>query len=219
MADRIVLANMDFEAHVGAPRSERSELQPIEVDVEMTPDLRAAGQADDLAQTIDYGDVFELCRGLVEERRVPPAGGDRRGHRGRRPGAAFPTIESCGPRPEARGADRRRPGLRRRGDRALAPSRRSRPSPRRRTASRPWAQSGCVPSPGRRLQLGPAGRVPRVADSTSCRRGGRSASAVPRLVVAQDVVEAAGASIRWPSIAVMMSSSLSPACARPGCRR
>ena len=67
MADRIILASMEFEAHVGAPEDERSELQAIEVDVEMTTDLRAAGQADDLEQTVDYSDVFQHCRRIVEE--------------------------------------------------------------------------------------------------------------------------------------------------------
>ena len=67
MADRIVLANMEFQAHVGAHDDERSELQSIEVDVEMTADLRAAGQRDDLALTIDYGEVFKRCRQIVEE--------------------------------------------------------------------------------------------------------------------------------------------------------
>jgi len=32
-------------------------------------DLRSAGLSDDLARTIDYGRVFDLCRGIVETRR------------------------------------------------------------------------------------------------------------------------------------------------------
>jgi dihydroneopterin aldolase len=66
MADRIVLGRMEFEAHVGAHDDERSERQVIEVDIEMTTDLRAAGERDDLAETTDYGDVFRRCRDLVE---------------------------------------------------------------------------------------------------------------------------------------------------------
>jgi len=67
MADRIVPANMGLETHVGAPDDERNEPQVIEVDVEMTTDLRAAGQADDLEQTVDYGEVFQHCRRIAEE--------------------------------------------------------------------------------------------------------------------------------------------------------
>ena len=66
MADRIVLANMEFQAHVGAPEDERREPQVIEVDVEITADLRTAGESDDLDQTVDYGEVFNRCRDLVE---------------------------------------------------------------------------------------------------------------------------------------------------------
>ena len=68
MADRIVLANMEFQVHVGAGDEERNEPQAIEVDVEIAADLRAAGQSDDLALTVDYGDVFKRCRALVEDR-------------------------------------------------------------------------------------------------------------------------------------------------------
>ena len=66
MGDRIVLASMEFQTHVGAGDDERRDLQVIEVDVEMTADLRAAGQSDDLGQTIDYGSVFKRCREVVE---------------------------------------------------------------------------------------------------------------------------------------------------------
>jgi dihydroneopterin aldolase len=58
---------MEFQAHVGAHDEERSEPQVVEVDLEMTADLRAAGQNDDLAQTIDYGDVFRRCGRIVED--------------------------------------------------------------------------------------------------------------------------------------------------------
>lgn len=65
--DHIYLANMEFECHIGAGDGERAELQTIEMDLDMTLDLKAAGEADDLAQTADYGAVFELCRHVAEE--------------------------------------------------------------------------------------------------------------------------------------------------------
>ncbi len=65
MSDKVVLHNMEFEAHVGAGDGERDELQVIEVDVEMSLDLREAGTHDDLERTVDYGATFERCRIVV----------------------------------------------------------------------------------------------------------------------------------------------------------
>jgi dihydroneopterin aldolase len=68
VTDRIFLQRMEFMGRHGVGEEERSEPQLIEVDVDMAVDLRAAGTADDLEQTVDYGDVFERCRAIVEER-------------------------------------------------------------------------------------------------------------------------------------------------------
>jgi dihydroneopterin aldolase len=66
MTDRISLVNMRFEGRHGVPDEERAHSQPFEVDVELYLDLRPAGLADDLSQTVDYRDVFEICRETVE---------------------------------------------------------------------------------------------------------------------------------------------------------
>ena len=66
MTDRIVLKSMRFTGHHGLTDEERAEPQPFEVDVELVADLQPAGIDDDIARTIDYGGVFELCRELVE---------------------------------------------------------------------------------------------------------------------------------------------------------
>ena len=68
MTDRIVLHAMEFEGRHGVTDEERSHPQLIEVDVEMSLDLRSAGTADDLEQTVDYGAAFDRCRLVVEER-------------------------------------------------------------------------------------------------------------------------------------------------------
>jgi dihydroneopterin aldolase len=68
MTDRILLQAMEFEGRHGVGEDERSEPQLIELDVEMRLDLRAAGTADDLHQTVDYSAAFERCRLIVEER-------------------------------------------------------------------------------------------------------------------------------------------------------
>jgi dihydroneopterin aldolase len=66
VSDRIVLTNMVFPGRHGVGEQERASAQPFEVDVEMVRDLQAAGRADDLALTIDYGEVFRICRTVVE---------------------------------------------------------------------------------------------------------------------------------------------------------
>lgn len=40
--------------------------QPFEVDVELVLDLAPAGTTDDLAKTVDYGQVYEVVRRNVE---------------------------------------------------------------------------------------------------------------------------------------------------------
>jgi len=66
VTDRIVLSNMVFEGRHGVTDGERAQAQPFEVDVEIHLDTRPAGLADDLSKTVDYADVFEICRSVVE---------------------------------------------------------------------------------------------------------------------------------------------------------
>lgn len=66
MSDRIVLQAMRFQGRHGVSPEERAEAQPIEVDVELALDLRAAGVEDDLDRTADYTRAYEICREVVE---------------------------------------------------------------------------------------------------------------------------------------------------------
>ncbi len=68
MSDRIVLHDMRFLGRHGVGEAERLEPQPFAVDVEIVGDLEAAGRADDLVRTVDYGAVFGTCRDVVEGR-------------------------------------------------------------------------------------------------------------------------------------------------------
>lgn len=68
MSDRIFLTGMVFAGRHGVTDEERAEYQQIEVDLEVTLDLRPAGTADELALTVDYAELFETCRAIVEER-------------------------------------------------------------------------------------------------------------------------------------------------------
>jgi dihydroneopterin aldolase len=58
---------MEFEGHHGVSDEERADPQVIELDLELQLDLRAAGTSDDLAQTVNYAGIFELCRAQVED--------------------------------------------------------------------------------------------------------------------------------------------------------
>jgi dihydroneopterin aldolase len=68
MTDRIVLQGMRFEGRHGVSDDERAYPQEIEVDLEVEADLTAAGQTDDLADTINYSPLVQVCRRVVEER-------------------------------------------------------------------------------------------------------------------------------------------------------
>jgi dihydroneopterin aldolase len=64
--DRILLEDMVFHGRHGTLRAERELGQPFVVSVELYLDLRPAGTSDDLAKTVDYGEVHRLARDIVE---------------------------------------------------------------------------------------------------------------------------------------------------------
>ena len=64
--DRIVLEGMPFWGHHGTVPEQRQLGQRFVVDVELRCDLRAAGLADDLGQTVDYSEVYRQVRAIVE---------------------------------------------------------------------------------------------------------------------------------------------------------
>lgn len=66
MSDRIVLANMAFQARHGVLDWEKAEPQRFEVDLELHLDLQPAGLEDDLARTIDYRGAYATTRQVVE---------------------------------------------------------------------------------------------------------------------------------------------------------
>ncbi|MHB8959503.1 MAG: dihydroneopterin aldolase [Candidatus Limnocylindrales bacterium] len=69
MSDRILIEGMVFEGTHGVYPEEQVTPQPFEVDVELALNLQPAGMADDLALTVDYGRVFDVCRQIVESTR------------------------------------------------------------------------------------------------------------------------------------------------------
>jgi dihydroneopterin aldolase len=68
VSDRITLRGMQFLGRHGVQLEERMEPQPFEVDVILRRDLSAPAASDDLADTIDYSDVFTRVGEVVEGR-------------------------------------------------------------------------------------------------------------------------------------------------------
>ena len=67
MSDTILLAGMRFEGIHGVSAEERMLPQLLEVDLEVSLDLSRAAASDELSDTLDYGELVELCRRVVEE--------------------------------------------------------------------------------------------------------------------------------------------------------
>jgi dihydroneopterin aldolase len=64
--DRILLEGMIFHGYHGTLPAERELGQPFVVDIELRLDLSPAGRSDDLTKTVDYGEVHNLARQIVE---------------------------------------------------------------------------------------------------------------------------------------------------------
>jgi dihydroneopterin aldolase len=64
--DRILLEDMVFHGRHGTLQAERELGQPFVVSVELRLDLRPAGTSDDLSKTVDYGEVHNMAREVVE---------------------------------------------------------------------------------------------------------------------------------------------------------
>jgi dihydroneopterin aldolase len=66
VTDRIVLANMAFQARHGVNDWEKTTPQRFEVDVELAMDVQPAGLEDAIDRTVDYRGVYDTTRQVVE---------------------------------------------------------------------------------------------------------------------------------------------------------
>ena len=64
--DRIVLTGMEFIGYHGCLPEEREQGQPFYIDLTMYADLQPAGVSDDLAQTINYAEVYATVKAIVQ---------------------------------------------------------------------------------------------------------------------------------------------------------
>lgn len=65
-SDKIILEGMVFFGYHGTLPEENTLGQRFVVDVTLHLDLRPAGEADDLAATVDYSEVHRQVRAIVE---------------------------------------------------------------------------------------------------------------------------------------------------------
>lgn len=63
--DRIELRGLRLVGRVGVLDLERSQDQPLEIDLDLSVDLSAAGASDALADTVDYGAVCDQVAATV----------------------------------------------------------------------------------------------------------------------------------------------------------
>ncbi|WP_027725249.1 dihydroneopterin aldolase [Tuberibacillus calidus] len=66
MADKIYINKMAFYGYHGVFPEENRLGQRFFVDVVLECDLREAGQTDDLKKTINYAEIYEAVKGIVE---------------------------------------------------------------------------------------------------------------------------------------------------------
>jgi len=67
--DRIYLNQMEFYGYHGALPEENRLGQRFIVDVVVELDLKKAGKTDDLEETVNYAELYELCKDIVENRK------------------------------------------------------------------------------------------------------------------------------------------------------
>lgn len=69
LPDRILMQGMLFHSHVGVLEFEKRDGQPFEIDATLFCRQIEAVLSDQLTQTIDYGEAYNLIRGIVEAAR------------------------------------------------------------------------------------------------------------------------------------------------------
>ena len=70
MTGKIHLKNMAFYGYHGALAAETTLGQRFLVDLTLTLDIAEAARTDNLDETVDYLQVYSLCRKIVEQERV-----------------------------------------------------------------------------------------------------------------------------------------------------
>lgn len=64
--DKIYLEKMEFYGYHGVYPEETRLGQRYRVDAVLNLDLRAAGQSDDLDKSVNYAEIYSLCKNILE---------------------------------------------------------------------------------------------------------------------------------------------------------
>lgn len=64
--DKIVIKGLRVYAYHGVKETEKEKGQPFELDVALSVDVSAAGQSDDLAQTVNYSKVTKRIVAVMQ---------------------------------------------------------------------------------------------------------------------------------------------------------
>jgi len=67
MTDKIIIKNLTNFCRIGITPAERSEKQPLIIDVVLVQNLREAGLRDDIQKTINYAAVCNDVRLMLEQ--------------------------------------------------------------------------------------------------------------------------------------------------------
>lgn len=66
--DKIIIKDARFLCNIGVSKEERREKQKIFVDVELFVDAKKPSQKDDIEDTINYSEVYNLTKKAIEMR-------------------------------------------------------------------------------------------------------------------------------------------------------
>ena len=69
LKDKIILDGMEFYGYHGVQEAEHELGQPFVVDLELYLDLVPAGRTDDIRQAVNYVDVYNAVRPVVQKQR------------------------------------------------------------------------------------------------------------------------------------------------------
>jgi 7,8-dihydroneopterin aldolase/epimerase/oxygenase len=64
--DKILLNDMEFYGYHGALQEENKLGQRFRVNAELLLDLQPAGKSDQLEETVNYAEIYNLCKLIVE---------------------------------------------------------------------------------------------------------------------------------------------------------
>ncbi|RJX22125.1 MAG: dihydroneopterin aldolase [Desulforudis sp.] len=67
--DKVILDGMEFYGYHGVQKAEHELGQPFIVDLELGLDLAPAGRSDDLRQAVNYVEVYNTVREIVQKGR------------------------------------------------------------------------------------------------------------------------------------------------------